>query len=122
MGFEFFQEHELVSHPEYRSVLHELRDEHGNQMMVIHMDVDHFSPAVLKRMKAEFNALRSCTDTIIFAIEPNPDDGLWHRYVSHMGFEFSSHVECTDGHTRRCYVSKKNNNDHQQHAAAVLAD
>jgi hypothetical protein len=126
VGFEFYQEHELADHPEYRSVLHELRDEHGHQMMVIHMDVFRFAPSVLKRMKQEFDALRSCTDAIIFAIEPNPNDGLWHRYVSHMGFEFSSLVECTDGGTRRCYVStagavsKKKNNDHFQHSDAAV--
>ena len=118
MGFEFYQEHELSVQPEYRSVLHELRDEHDNQMLVIHMDAEPstFAPSVLKRMMNEFSALRSCTEAPIFAIEPNPDDDKWERYVSHMGFEYSSRVECTDGLSRRCFVSKKkNNNDDLQH-------
>jgi hypothetical protein len=119
MGFEFYKEHELSKWPEYQSVLHELRDEHDNQMMVIHLDADPstFAPSVLKRMVAEFAALRSCTDAPIFAIEPHPDDAKWQRYVSHMGFEYSSRVDCTDGLSRRCFVSnKKNNNDLLKHA------
>lgn len=118
MGFEFHAEHELSSSDEYRSVLHELRDEHGNQMLCIHMDVNaaHFKPSTLKRMQHEFACLRQCTDAPIFAIEDIPDDAKWARYVGHMGFEFSSRVECTDGHSRRCFVSnKKNKNDDFQH-------
>lgn len=107
MGFEFYAEYPLSDAPEYEAVLHDLRDEHGNQMPIMHIDVYSFTPSVLKRMKREFETLRSCTDATLFAIEPNPDDGKWHRFVTIMGFEFSSHVECTDGLTRRCYVSKK---------------
>jgi hypothetical protein len=117
MGFEFYKEYELSKTPEYHSVLHELRDEHGNQMLAIHMDTDpsSFAPSVLKRMVTEFRALRSCVDLPIFAFEPNPNDRKWERYVKRMGFEFSSRVECTDGLSRRCFVSKKKNNDHFQH-------
>jgi hypothetical protein len=115
MGFEFYKEHTLSETPDYKSVLHEMRDEQGNQMLVIHMDTDPstFAPSVLKRMVKEFYALRSCTDAPIFAIEPNPDDAKWERYVSHMGFEYSSRGVCSDGLTRRCFVSKKKNNDHE---------
>jgi hypothetical protein len=119
VGFEFYAEHDLSKWPEYHSVLHELRDEHGNQMLTIHMDVDplRFSADVLKRMIAEFASLRSCTDAPIFAFEPKPDDDKWERFVSHMGFEFSSRAKCTDGLSRRCFVSKKKNNyGHSQHS------
>jgi hypothetical protein len=105
-GFEFFAEHELSINADYRSVLHELRDG-DKQMVAIHMDVFNFSPSVMKRMIREFAALRSCTDATIFAIEPHPDDAKWQRYVSHMGFEFSSRVDCTDGLSRRVFVSNK---------------
>jgi hypothetical protein len=114
MGFEFHAEYALSDSPDYEAVLHELRDG-DQQMMVIHMDVYKFSPSVMKRMIREFAALRSCTDALIFAIEPNPGDTKWQRYVSHMGFEFSSRVECTDGLSRRCFVSKKKNNDDLKH-------
>jgi hypothetical protein len=115
MGFEFYQEHELSDNEAYRSVLHELRNERGDQLLAIHMDVHQFAPSALKRMKREFSALRSCTDAPIFAIEDNPDDDKWERYVRHMGFEFSSRVECTDGNSRRTFVSKKKKNDDLQH-------
>lgn len=118
MAFEFFAEHELSKWPEYQSVLHELRDENNNQMLTIHMDVNplRFSPGVMKRMKAEFATLRECTDAPIFAFEDKPDDAKWQRYVSLMGFEYLSRVECTDGLSRRCFVSKKKNNEHVKHA------
>jgi len=48
MGCEFFQEYKFVQ-PEYRSVIHELRD--GDQhMLVMHIDVHQFKPSVMKRM------------------------------------------------------------------------
>ncbi|MBR1173888.1 hypothetical protein JQ617_07980 [Bradyrhizobium sp. KB893862 SZCCT0404] len=115
MGFEFYAEYALSDAPEYEAVLHELRDEHEQQMMVMHIDVYHFAPSVLKRMKREFSALRSCTDANLFAIEPSPDDAKWQRFVTIMGFDFLCRVECTDGLSRRCYVSKKKNNDLIQH-------
>jgi hypothetical protein len=120
MAFEFYAEHDLSKWPEYHAVLHELRDKHGNQMLTIHMNVDplRFSKGVMERMRHEFSVLRSVTDAPIFAIEDHPDDKKWERYVSHMGFEFSSRVECTDGRSRRCFVSYKNkkNNEHVKHS------
>lgn len=111
MAFEFHADHLLTEWPEYWSSLHEYRDEHGNQMLTLHIVVDdrRFSAGVYKRIISEFNALRDSTDAMIFAIEDNPDDKKWERFVSPMGFEFSSRVECTDGKSRRCFVSKKKN-------------
>lgn len=116
--FKFYQEHVLSEHPEYRAVLHELRSDAGDQMVTIHIDCDplRFSPGVLKRIKKDWTAFRSCTDAIIFAIEPEPDSMKWQRFVSPLGFEFSSRVDCTDGQSRRVFVSTKNNkNEHTQH-------
>ena len=98
MGFEFYQEYEFVQ-PEYRAVIHELRDG-DQQMLVMHIDVHQFKPSVMKRMIHEFKTFRSCTDAPLFAIEPSPDDAMWHRFVHRMGFRFSSRVECTDGLSR----------------------
>lgn len=123
MGFEFYQEHVLSSSPEYRSVLHDLRDGANRQMLFMHIDVNHelFKPSTLKRMVFEFSCFRLCTDAILFAIEDIPDDPKWERFVKRMGFEFSSRVECTDGRSRRCFVSKKKNNDDFEHSNSDLA-
>lgn len=104
MAFEFYQEYELSSSDDYRSMLHELRDG-DQQMMVIHMDVFKFNPSVMKRMIREFKALRSCTDVPIFAFEPSPDDAKWQRYVERIGFKYLMREACSDGHSRRCFVS-----------------
>lgn len=115
MGFEFYAEHELSKHPEYRAVLHELRDG-DQQMLTIHLDVKRFSPSVMKRIKAEFAALRECTDAPIFAFETAPDDHKFARFLAHVGLEPSSRVLCADGRSCRCFVSqKKNKNEHDQH-------
>lgn len=110
MAFEYHATHQLVDSADYQSALEELRDEAGNQMVAIHVNVKRFSPSVLKRIVDDFTALRSVTDVPIFAIEPNPDDPVWEKFVGHCGFEFSSRVECTDGNSRRCFVSNKKNN------------
>src|SRR5688500_15171673 len=118
MAFEFYTEHELSKWPEYHATLHELRDEQGQQMLVIHMDVDHlrFSPGVMKRIKAEFAALRACTDVPIFAFETTPDDHKFARFLSHVGLTPFMRVLCADGRSCRCFVSRKKiNNEHDKH-------
>lgn len=118
MGFEFFAEYTLMDCPEYVSILHELRDQRGNQMMVMHVQPDpkRFNATVLRRMVSDWQAFRACTDAPMFAIEKYPDDRKWERFVKRMGFEFSSRVVCADGQSRRCFVSKKKNkNDDFNH-------
>lgn len=116
----FVSEHVLVSQPEYQAVLHELCDDFGRQMLTIHIDVapEAFNAQVLRKIRSDWRSFRACTDATIFAIEPHPDDEKWQRFVAPLGFEHSSRVECTDGQSRRVFVSnKKKNNVNEQHAA-----
>jgi len=109
MDFKFHKAYDAIVCPEYRAVIHDMRDDEGRQMVVMHLDVDHdkFTPSILKRMKREWACFRQCTDATLFAIENHPDDAKWARFVAIMGFKFLTRVECTDGRSRRCFVSQK---------------
>jgi hypothetical protein len=52
MGFEFYAEHVLSSSPQFHSVLHEMRDENDQQMMVMHIDVHELPSAITFSAKA----------------------------------------------------------------------
>lgn len=116
MAFEFYKTHDVIKRETYWSDMDEYRDENGQQMLVLHIDVDptQFSPSVLKQVVQDWQLFRSILDAPIFVFEPNPNDEKWERFVAHMGFEYSSTVDCTDGHKRRCFISKKKNDGQQR--------
>jgi hypothetical protein len=114
--------HVIVSHPEYHAVLDDFVNPDGEQMVLMHIDVDtdKFNPTVMKRLLGEWSAFRSVTAAPLYGIEPNPDDAKWERFVSLLGFQkTTSRVDCTDGQSRRLFVSlpqKELRDERQQHA------
>lgn len=109
--------HEVVSHPEYRAVLDEF-DDNGSPKLLLHIAVDPtlFSAKVFQRLLKEWGALRECITDPLFAMEPAPDDDKWERFVRRLGFvNTNARVDCTDGQSRRLFVSNKNNNEHSEH-------
>lgn len=118
--------HTIISHPEYHAQLDDFSTPAGEQMVLMHIDVDHhkFGVATLKRLLDEWGAFRSVTEAPLYGIEPTPDDRKWERFVSLLGFKnTNSRVDCSDGQSRRLFVSlpkKDFKNERQQHAAAVL--
>lgn len=120
-GFKFHERYPLVKCPEYESVLDEFRCD-NEQMLLMHIDVFRYSPSVRKRMDREWRCLRACTDALIFAIEPEPDDEKWERFVKPFGFVFSSRIPCTDGRSRRVFVSYPNGQQyHKNHKRDPLS-
>lgn len=115
--------HTIVSHPEYHAVLDDFHNG-TDQMVLMHIDVDHtkFNATVMKRLLGEWGAFRSVTSAPLYGIEPNPDDRKWERFVSCLGFQnTNSRVDCSDGQSRRLFVSLPNkefDNERQQHADA----
>lgn len=110
MGFEFYREHTVDACPEYEAALEEYRDENGNQMMTAHISVEPelFTPEVYKTIIRRFKLLREVLDVPLYAVEPNPDDEKWERFIAPLGFSQLMRVGCTDGQSRRLFVSKKN--------------
>jgi hypothetical protein len=119
--------YEVVSRVEYQAVLDDFADTDGNQMVLMHIEVDasKFSASVMKRLLDDWSTFRSVTDAPIYGIEPNPDDHKWERFVSLLGFHNTlSRVDCTDGKSRRLFVSvpsadRNCDNERQQHADAA---
>lgn len=111
------QKHEVVTYPEYQAVLDEF-DDNGTPRLLMHIEVEPslFNARVFARLINEWVALRECIDAPIFALEPEPDDDKWERFVSRLGFSYAStRVDCTDGQSRRLFVSNKKKNEQQEH-------
>lgn len=109
--------HEVVTYPEYQAVLDEFDDD-GTPRLLMHIQVDPslFSAKVFQRLINEWIALRSCISDQIFALEPEPDDNKWERFVGRLGFSYAhTRIDCTDSQSRRLFVSNKNNNEHREH-------
>lgn len=118
----FVTRHIISEHPEYFSCLDEFRMDDGGQMLLLHIDVDplRFSPAVMKRIRFEFAALRSCTRAPLFAFEPEPDDEKWERFVRIFGFQYGGRSHTADGTPIRFFISipdgpeNHRNQEHEQ--------
>ena len=97
--------HTLVDCDDFTSVLDEFRMDDGAQMLILHIDVHRFSPAVYKDIIADFCRFRHCTDAPLFAFEPSPDDAKWERFMSPLNFHYVGRAPFPDGMTRRFYIS-----------------
>lgn len=118
---ELLDSYEVISHPEYSAVLDDFTDASGRQMCLMHIEFDtsRFTPSIMKRMLEEWAVFRSITDAPLYGIEDIPDDAKWERFVSHLGFQnTNTRVDCSDGQSRRLFVSlpHRNFNEHEQHA------
>lgn len=120
---ELLDSYEVISHPEYSAVLDDFGNADGDQMCLMHIDVDHtkFTPRVMKRLLHEWSVLRTVVTAPLYGIEDTPDDDKWERFVSLLGFQNTfTRVDCTDGCSRRLFVSApfKDTDEHQEHEGA----
>jgi hypothetical protein len=122
MPLQLIDKYEVIERPEYTAVLDDFRDDAtGEQMVLMHIEffMTLFTPSAMKRLIEDWSAFRSVTDAPLYGLEPEPDDSKWERFVSHLGFKNThSRVDCTDGQSRRLFVSlplSKDNDEHEQH-------
>jgi hypothetical protein len=107
-NLELLDSYEVISHPEYRAVIDDFTNAHGEQMCLMHIEFDtsKFNASVMKRMLDEWVTFRSVTDAPLYGIEDKPDDIKWERFVSLLGFQNTNcRVDCSDGQSRRLFVS-----------------
>jgi hypothetical protein len=123
---ELLDSYEVISHPEYRAVIDDFTNSHGEQMCLMHIEFDtsKFNASVMKRMLDEWAAFRSVTDAPLYGIEDKPDDKKWERFVTHLGFQNTNcRVDCSDGQSRRLFVSlplpKDFTDEHERHTDAA---
>jgi hypothetical protein len=114
--------YEVISRPAYSATLDDFKGDNGEQMVLMHIEVEpsKFSKSVMQQLIDDWSTFRSVTDAPLYGIEPSPDDDKWERFVSLLGFQnTNSRVDCTDGQTRRLFVSlptKDIHHERQQHS------
>jgi hypothetical protein len=74
------------------------------QMLMIHLDVTHFSKSVMKRIKEAVDYHRPSFPPIIFT-QPANDSPLFEKFVSRFGWQFLNDCFCSDGLNRRIFVN-----------------
>lgn len=126
------ERHVVSDNDDFRMVMDEHRlprDAGGfDQVCVMHITFRKFGKAALKHCAAVWRAFRACVPCPLFAY-PNEDDEKWERFVRRHGFQPISSFLCTDGKTRRVFVSypsedsfhARDHNDLRLHASGDLA-
>ena len=76
------------------------------QMLFINLFVKKWSPETLVEIKRDYAAFRECVSCPIYIVaeEFTP---TWEHFVRSFGFEPLIEAECTDGESRRLFVSLK---------------
>jgi hypothetical protein len=111
--FTLVQTHPVIDCPDYTCELDEMR-RGDDQMMIVHLKVHKFSPAIAKRLLDEWALLRSCVPCPLFAYGEEDDEKYAH-FMRTLGFEPISFIPCTDGRSRRVFVSLRKHNAFQDH-------
>ena len=114
--------HPIVDCDDYFACLDEFRMDDGGTMLVAHIDVHRYSPAVLRSLKKQFDKFRSSTSLPVFVFEPSPDDAKWERFVRYFNFQFCGRTIMNDGLSHRFFLSVPNVNiDHSTRPEPDLA-
>lgn len=98
-----YMRHPVINTPEYTCVFDEFR--YGDeQIMLVHLDIHKFTKSSLRRGLRDWSVLRQSVSVPLFAYGEN-DDAKYEHFMSLLGFQHISFIPCTDGRTRRVYVS-----------------
>jgi hypothetical protein len=93
----------LVDTVDYVASYHE-EDLGDAKMVMFHCDVYYWAPSVLKMMLQQWALFREAMKCPIFCMG-TVDDAKFARLVSLFGFQHLSDIPCTDGETRKLFVS-----------------
>jgi hypothetical protein len=84
--------------------LDEYRTDAGEQMLLAHLRVRHWSRATLKRIKDDWALFRSVVTSPLYAT-PMEDSRLWRQFVDLYGWrDTGQRVLCHDGIERPLYI------------------
>jgi len=78
-------------------------DDHGSGL-VVHAEIRHYSPAVLRQCEREWKLFRSIVTAPLFAIGPSTEDAKWRRFITRFGFKPHGTVLCNNGAERSVYI------------------
>jgi len=105
MTFEGHSDRKIIwDQPEYTASTHVADLGEGQLMTFFHVDVYFLSKEILQDMLQRWQVFRKTVPIVLFAMG-EVDDEKFHRFVSLVGFQKLKEIPCTDGKTRRLYVS-----------------
>jgi hypothetical protein len=105
MNFQFVKRHDIRRTYSYWCEIDEYESAGGEQFLLAHIRVTHWSPSVCKQLKAEFKTFRQHCAAPLFAC-PETMDKKWFKFVSMLGFQFQQNVTCNNGTTRPLFIHK----------------
>jgi hypothetical protein len=91
--------------PDYTCVLDEFR-RGEEQLMLVHLDMHKATPRAMRTMLRDWRLLRECLECPLFAYG-EVDDHKYTKFMALLGFKPISFIPCTDGCSRRVFVSFK---------------
>jgi hypothetical protein len=101
--FVFVQRHQAHITDDYWCEIDEYRRAGGEQFLLAHIRVHHWSPSVCKRLLKEFRAFRRVCRAPLYAC-PEVADEKWVKFVSLLGFKPLQEVICDNGDTRPLFI------------------
>jgi hypothetical protein len=102
--FKFVARHPALITDDYEFELDEYKRESGEQLLLAHILINHWSHAVFKRIFRDWKVLRQCVRAPLFAV-PKHNDEKWHKFVTALGFRpLMEEVACENGEKRPVYI------------------
>jgi hypothetical protein len=75
----------------------------GDQLLIAHVRVVHWSPSVRKQCHAVWDAFRKVVTAPVFTLGIE-DDKKFERFVRSFGYQPLINVTCENGETRRLFI------------------
>jgi hypothetical protein len=101
--FAFVQRHPIQITDDYWCEIDEYRTAGGEQFLLAHIRVVHWSPSVCKRLIREFKTFRTVCRAPLYAC-PEVADAKWVKFVSLLGFKPLQDVICNNGAQRPLFI------------------
>jgi hypothetical protein len=97
--------HPIYSDPDFDAWYTVEPVEGGGSMNFFHLYVYYWSPKTLQKMLTMWRLFREHVPQVFFAMG-EVDDPKYTKFLSHFGFKYLQHVECTDGKVRRLFMTE----------------
>lgn len=77
----------------------------GDQLLIVHLHVERWSPSVCKECHRIWDAFRSCVTAPVFTLGI-VDDDKFERFVRSFGYQPFQTVACLNGEKRRLFIHR----------------
>jgi hypothetical protein len=102
VDFELVKRHRLYTSDDFWFEVDEY-SRLGDQLLIAHVRIVRWSPAVRRECHRVWNAFRACVTQPIFTLGIE-DDKKFERFVRSFGYRPFHNVTCENGETRRLFI------------------